>query len=64
MSPNCTSFAIPEIEFGSGFAAHIARSDYSGSNTKLPKILLNGNNICMVTTNSSGELLELTLCHS
>ena len=23
-------------------------SDYSGSNTKLPKILLNGNNICMV----------------
>lgn len=25
-----------------------ACSDYSGSNTKLPKILLNGNNICMV----------------
>ena len=24
------------------------RSDYSGSNTKLSKILLNGNNICMV----------------
>ncbi len=23
-------------------------SDYSGSHTKLPKILLNGNNICMV----------------
>ena len=23
-------------------------SDYSGSNIKLPKILLNGNNICMV----------------
>ena len=29
-------------------AADIACSDYSGSNTKLPKILLNGNNICMV----------------
>lgn len=27
-------------------------SDYSGSNTKLPKILLNGNNICMVPTPS------------
>jgi hypothetical protein len=25
-------------------------SDYSGSNTKLSKILLNGNNICMVTS--------------
>lgn len=23
-------------------------SDYSGNHTKLPKILLNGNNICMV----------------
>lgn len=23
-------------------------SDYSGGQTKLPKILLNGNNICMV----------------
>ena len=23
-------------------------SDYSGTNAKLPKILLNGNNICMV----------------
>lgn len=32
------------------FAADIPCSDYSGSNTKLPKILLNGNNICMVTT--------------
>ena len=30
------------------FAAHIPCSDYSGSNIKLPKILLNGNNICMV----------------
>jgi hypothetical protein len=26
----------------------IGNSDYSGGQTKLPKILLNGNNICMV----------------
>lgn len=26
------------------------RSDYSGNHTKLSKILLNGNNICMVCT--------------
>lgn len=31
-------------------------SDYTGSQTKLPKILLNGNNICMV------RLLELYYC--
>lgn len=37
------------------FAADVACSDYSGSHTKLPKILLNGNNICMVTTMYSGE---------
>jgi len=24
-------------------------SDYSGAQTKLPKILLNGNNVCMVS---------------
>ena len=29
-------------------AADFLISDYSGSNTKLSKILLNGNNICMV----------------
>ena len=28
--------------------ADIGISDYSGGQTKLPKILLNGNNICMV----------------
>ena len=28
--------------------ADISHSDYTGSQTKLPKILLNGNNICMV----------------
>ena len=26
----------------------VAHSDYSGENTELSKILLNGNNICMV----------------
>lgn len=26
----------------------LATSDYSGTQTKLPKILLNGNNVCMV----------------
>lgn len=29
---------------------HILCSDYTGVNTRLPKILLNGNNICMVRT--------------
>lgn len=28
-------------------------SDYTGNHTKLPKILLNGNNICMVCTKSN-----------
>ena len=28
--------------------ADMSNSDYSGAQTKLPKILLNGNNICMV----------------
>ena len=39
--------------FQISLAADIACSDYSGSNTKLPKILLNGNNICMVTSTYS-----------
>ena len=30
-------------------------SDYSGTNTKLSKILLNGNNVCMV---SGADLVE------
>ncbi|GKT58721.1 U6 snRNA-associated Sm-like protein LSm5 [Colletotrichum tofieldiae] len=30
-----------------GFDDYVT-SDYSGNHTKLPKILLNGNNICMV----------------
>lgn len=29
--------------------ANGAHSDYDGNQTKLPKILLNGNNICMVS---------------
>lgn len=27
----------------------VTEFDYSGENTKLPKILLNGNNVCMVS---------------
>lgn len=34
----------------------VVASDYTGSQTKLPKILLNGNNICMV------RLVELYYC--
>jgi U6 snRNA-associated Sm-like protein LSm5 len=34
-------------------------SDYTGSQTKLPKILLNGNNICMV--GHQALLFRLTL---
>lgn len=33
---------------GSLKSANEMDSDYSGNHTKLPKILLNGNNICMV----------------
>ena len=32
-------------------------SDYSGTNVKLPKILLNGNNICMVRRCISADFL-------
>ena len=32
-----------------GLDADMKISDYSGGQTKLPKILLNGNNICMVS---------------
>jgi U6 snRNA-associated Sm-like protein LSm5 len=31
-------------------------SDYSGNHTKLSKILLNGNNICMVRNSLTGHL--------
>jgi hypothetical protein len=34
-------------------------SDYSGATTKLPKILLNGNNICMAST----RVLEAAFAH-
>ena len=37
------------VKLGRPYLTAVAsRSDYSGSHTKLPKILLNGNNICMV----------------
>ena len=35
-------------------------SDYTGSQTKLPKILLNGNNICMVGYQALLSRLTLT----
>jgi hypothetical protein len=39
-------------------------SDYSGTNTKLSKILLNGNNICMVNISlSRNSQSYLNLCH-
>ena len=44
--------------------ADIWTSDYSGGQTKLPKILLNGNNICMVSTSlfiQSGSLIRIQL---
>ncbi len=41
-------FYHAENQTNTSFAADSACSDYSGSNMKLPKILLNGNNICMV----------------
>jgi len=34
----------------------VTEFDYSGTHTKLPKILLNGNNVCMV---SSGAALQV-----
>lgn len=36
-------------------------SDYSGNHTKLKKILLNGNNICMVSSSYSFTFRFLTL---
>jgi hypothetical protein len=42
------------------FAADILGSDYTGSQTKLPKILLNGNNICMVGHQALLPRLTLT----
>lgn len=53
MSPNCEliqsplGFEVTVWQFGRVLTGLI-RSDYSGTNTKLSKILLNGNNICMV----------------
>jgi hypothetical protein len=41
MSPS-TFFVVCDSDLTSRF------SDYTGAQTKLPKILLNGNNICMV----------------
>lgn len=39
-----------EIVVGcAGLTCDGVRSDYDGNQTKLPKILLNGNNICMVS---------------
>ncbi|KAL8914200.1 MAG: hypothetical protein Q9172_007136 [Xanthocarpia lactea] len=32
----------------------VTEFDYSGSHTKLPKILLNGNNICMLIPGGEG----------
>ena len=49
-----------EIQIQIDFVADFSYSDYSGSNTKLPKILLNGNNICMVMISSLLTSLELT----
>ena len=41
----------------------VTEFDYTGSQTKLPKILLNGNNICMVSPRkmSNGSLLIVQL---
>lgn len=39
---------MPTIAMGASKSANEMDSDYSGNHTKLPKILLNGNNICMV----------------
>jgi hypothetical protein len=34
-----------------------ATSDYSGNHTKMPKILLNGNNVCMVSWLAAASIL-------
>lgn len=39
---------IVGIAFAGQSLTDMKFSDYTGSQTKLPKILLNGNNICMV----------------
>lgn len=36
-------------------------SDYNGNQTKLPKILLNGNNICMVSAGPKQRQAEYVL---
>lgn len=42
-------YVLPLLMWRQSYLTGMARgSDYSGSHTKLPKILLNGNNICMV----------------
>jgi hypothetical protein len=41
--------------------ADISCSDYSGGQTKLKKILLNGNNICMVGLLHGFELLNINV---
>jgi small nuclear ribonucleoprotein (snRNP)-like protein len=41
-------YAAPEVLMDVTFA-DMPCSDYSGNHTKLKKILLNGNNICMVS---------------
>ena len=47
-----TELYVYSITSSGGLAIYVktdsSRSDYSGSHTKLSKILLNGNNICMV----------------
>lgn len=53
MSPNCELIQSPlglEVRVGQfdRVLTGLICSDYSGTNTKLSKILLNGNNICMV----------------
>lgn len=57
MSPNCELMIFVRSgsrsrrlwQTSSRVLTGLIRSDYSGTNTKLSKILLNGNNICMVS---------------
>lgn len=44
--PSCAHILLNTIHWNTNFH----HSDFSGAQTKLPKILLNGNNICMVSS--------------
>lgn len=66
MSPNSTPPPSLVSLANVCIKADLQHSDYTGATTKLPKILLNGNNICMashIPWFSQGLILTSTLAH-